>query len=1131
MMLHKLNYLYIGNTIKFRIRIPLKTMRYFLLFFLLIAGVFAFSQKQRIHFENIGTNAGLSQSNVICIFQDSRGFMWFGTRDGLNKYDGYKFTLYKYDADDDQSISQSTIHGIVEDDEGNLWISAWGGGLDMFDRDTEKFIHHRVDFKYPFNIASTFISSLVYGSDGNIWIGTEGSGLEMYSRKTNKFIAYTHNENDPKSLSNNVIKAVTEDSKHNIWAGTLSGGLELFDRKTKSFTHFKHETKNAGSLFSDSIWTLFIDHQDRLWIGFLGGGLDMFDNDKKTFIHYRNNPADVQSIQPDLIRAINEDDHGNLWIGTENGGLSIFNTQSGLFEKYIMDDADKESINDNSIWSVCKDNKKNMWVGTFGAGINIVHRDANNFKLYRHNSSTFSLNNNRVLSILEDSKNNLWIGTDGGGMNLFDPKKGTFTHYMQEPSNRNSIGGNYVLKIFEDSHGNLWIGTWGNGLTVYNKEKNTYQHFKYDPAKPKGLGGNNVWAIAEDADKNIWIGFYNSSSGVDMFDKKTNSFIHYSNDLLNTTSISNNIVNTIFKGKNGNLWIGTNGGGLDLFNQKTKTFTHINAQTSGISNNEIYCLIEDREENLWIGTHLGLNRMDKRTGSITKYYVKDGLPSNTITGLLADEKGYLWISTYNGLSRFDPVQKVFKNFGINNGLQSNEFKMNSCYKSRSGKMYFGGINGFNEFLPESVKEIVYEPPLVFTDFQIFNKQVLVSGGGKNISPLTKSITETRELVLSYKQSVISFEFASLNFTGQNKKQYAYMLVGFDKDWNDIGSKHIATYTNLDPGTYLLKVRGLNNEGKWSAKIAEIKITITPPYWETWWFRSIIIITILGSAYTFYKFRIRAVNAQKTLLEKQVAERTESLAMMTENERKARREADEANTELGRKNKELEEFAYIASHDLQEPLRTTSSFIQLLQQRYSGQLDEKADKYFNFILDASERMKLLIKNMLEYSRLGNNKEMEQVDCNKKLQEVIADLGIAIKEAGALITYDSLPILSGYPLELKQLFQNLVTNAIKFRKKDTQPELNISVKKVPGFWEFAFKDNGIGLDEKHSEKIFVIFQRLHTRTEYEGSGIGLSHCKKIAELHHGRIWLKSAPGQGSTFYFTLSTGQNGIKETSK
>ena len=453
-------------------------------------------------------------------------------------------------------------------------------------------------------------------------------------------------------------------------------------------------------------------------------------------------------------------------------------------------------------------------------------------------------------------------------------------------------------------------------------------------------------------------------------------------------------------------------------------------------------------------------------------------------------------------------------------------------------MYFGGINGFNGFFPDSIQEKKYEPPLVFTDFQIFNKQVPISEKSNDKTLLKQSITDTKELVLSYDQSVISFEFASLNYAVQNKKQYSYMLEGFDKDWNDIGTKHTATYTNLDPGKYIFKVRGLNNEGKWSSNIASLQLTITPPFWLTWWFRIAIILAVAGSVITFYRVRINAVERQRKILQQKVKEQTIQLVHSNEEERKARLEADHANEELEKKNQELEQFVYIASHDLREPLRTTSGFVELFQKQYKGKLDEKADTYLSHITQAADRMKMLIDDLLDYSRIGSKKEFKQVDCNIILQDVLSDLGIVLSETGAEIKADRLPVISGYHTGIKQLFQNLITNGIKFRKKNVSPKIKIYTEIKDDVWKFSFTDNGIGIDPQYSEKIFVIFQRLHTRKEYEGSGIGLAHCKKIVELHNGKIWVESALGNGSTFYFTLpaspapasasKVGQAGIQQ---
>ncbi|MEO6548960.1 MAG: two-component regulator propeller domain-containing protein [Ferruginibacter sp.] len=1098
--------------------------RYILIVWLLANSFFGVSQTQHVQFEHIGTAMGLSQSNVISIFQDSHGFMWFGTRDGLNKYDGYKFTVYKYDAANENSLSHNTIQSIAEDIDGNLWLGTWGGGLNKFDWKKEKITHYRNDINNSNTISRDYITKILLDSKGNLWIGTEGGGLNLFDKKNNRFIHFVNNKDDQASLSDNRVSDIIEDASHNLWVATSEGGLNIFDTRSKIFRRLQHDKGDPASLSSNNCLALFIDGKNNMWVGTRGGGLNLYNKEKNSFIHFRPNENNSNSIPSNDIRAINEDPGGNLWIGTENLGLSIFNYRTGIFSNYLQDDANNNSLNNNTIYSIFRDDKGDMWTGTFTGGINMVSADANKFAHFRHNSNKNSLNNNTVLAIFEDSKENLWIGTDGGGVNLFNKTKGDFTAYKNNQRNTNSLCGNNVLSIFEDSYKDLWIGTWGKGVSVFNKDKNTYRHFNYDPANPKGLSSPNVWNISEDADKNIWLGTY--GGGLCRYDRKSETFIRYVNDTAGATSLGGNFINIIYSDKKGNLWVGTNGAGLKRLNKDKKSFTTFSKKggKNSISNDDIYCITEDLEGNLWFGTGLGLNRLDANTGQIKKYYIKDGLPNNTVTGLLFDKKESMWISTFNGLCRFNMRTGVFKTFDTNDGLQSNEFKMNSCFLSRSGKMYFGGINGFNEFFPDSIRENNYEPPLVFTDFQIFNKQVPIGTGG-NSQDLAQSITATKELVLDYGQAVISFEFASLNYVFQNRKQYSYMLEGFDKDWNYIGVKHSATYTNLNPATYLFKVRALDNEGNWSKNMATIRLTITPPYWMTWWFRLAVLIGIIGAAIAYYSFRVRTIQAQKAMLQQQVYLQTSQLLLSTAEEHKSRKAAEQANRGLKAKNKELEQFVYVASHDLQEPLRTTAGFVDLLKQKYHGKLDEKADKYLNFISDATGRMRVLITDLLDFSRLGEKVELKRIDCNEMLRHMLADIMSAVQEAQAEIHYGDLPIIIGYPTEIKLLFQNLVINALKFRRKDITPLIKISASKIPGGWEFAVGDNGIGIEEKNTEKIFDIFQRLNTRTEYEGSGIGLSHCKKIVELHNGKIWVQSIPGEGSTFYFSLPQTEQG------
>jgi len=1100
-----------------------RSLRYAALLFVQVCCFTAWPQLRQVKFEHIGTETGLSESNILSILQDSRGFMWFGTGNGLYKYDGYTFTAYRNDKHKPESISSNFIHCIAESRNGDLWIGTSGGGLCRYDRRKDRFIRFQNNPSNSNSLAADEVYTVLEDSEGNVWIGTMG-GLDHFDSEENKFTHYRYNRNDSTSIGDDYIRKIFEDRNHNIWIGTFKGGLNLYNKNSKTFTRFQHSKENNRSIGSNDVFTMFEDSEGRLWIGTTENGLDLFNREKKEFFHFKYNVANNNSLASNSVRSIAEHNNHQLWIGTENGGLSIFDIRERIFYNYTTDEFDNASPGSNSVNCVYKDTKGNMWIGTFNAGIDMVNIDAARLSHYRHISLRNSVSNNKVLCIYEDSRQNIWIGTDGGGLNLFNPQTGHFTYFKHEKNNKKSICGNYVLSVCEDSKGNIWVGTWGDGITVMDRTYQKFKHFKANAEDSKSLSNKNAWKIFEDSDKNIWIGTY--GGGLNKFNPWDDTFTSYQYDEKNTEGIRDNWINSIHEDRDGNLWVCTSGGGLNRFNKKTGKFASFMPEpgTNSISSANVNSLYEDRSGNLWIATSAGLNFFDKKNSRFTAYTADNGLAGNEVFGILEDGKGNLWISTDNGISCFNITARTFKNLSIADGLQSNRFKEQAFCKSRNGAMYFGGNNGFNVFFPENIKTVSFNPPVVITHFQIFNKDVPVSSNDGHSSSLQENITEAKTIKLSYRNSFFSLAFASLNYCKPEKKKYAYMMEGFDKDWNETGTQHIATYTNLDPGKYIFKVKGLDNEGNWSPLIKTIGLVITPPFWLTWWFKLATVAIISGAAGGFYFIRINAIKRQRRILEQKVVKQTAELKLLNEEERKARREADKANIELEKKNRELEQFVYIASHDLREPLRTTSSFIDLFQKQYKGRLDEKADTYLNYISQASERMKTLIADLLDYSRIGNNREFKPVDCNLILHEVFTDLGIAIKEAGATVIASSLPVINGHSTAIKQLFQNLVANGIKFRKKDTIPEVSICAEENGDFWKFSVADNGIGINKQNCEKIFVIFQRLHSTKEYEGSGIGLAFCKKIVEMHRGDIWVESEPGKGSVFYFTIHKNNN-------
>jgi ligand-binding sensor domain-containing protein/HPt (histidine-containing phosphotransfer) domain-containing protein len=839
------------------------------------------AQIKNINFDHINMEMGLSQSTILCITQDHEGYLWFGTQEGLNKYDGYKFNIFRSELSDPHTLSDNWITAILEDKEENLWIGTNAGGLNYFDCRKNKFFRFRHDKNDPNSLSNDRILALFEDQTGNLWIGTDGGGLNRYHKELGKFERYQFSDDDLSFINKNDVTSICEDQDGNLWWGTDGGGLYRLNWETGDFQNFKNDPKNPFSLSDDRIICLAMDSNSNIWIGTNGGGLNKFDLSDEKFQCFRYDPDNPQSISNDHVYAIFEDASGRLWIGTDDG-LNQFISENNKFLSVRSNPADPNSLSNNLVRSIYEDRGGILWIGTYSGALNKLDIKKSAFKNYHQNpANPNSLSDKNVWSIYEDDKGFVWIGTNNG-LNKLNRENGEFVHYFHDPNDPNSLNHNIVRYVYQDRSGSMWIGTEGGGLDKLNTKKNSFEHFIHNPNDSSSISDNGLRFIYEDKDGDLWIGTIN---GLNKFNNERNAFKRHLYDPKDPQSISGNHIRYMYEDRRGALWVATFSG-LSLFIKKEDkfiNFKHNPSNPSSISNDRVLCIYEDSRNRFWIGTYGGgLEQLDREEFIFTHYTVKDGLPNDGIYGILEDKKGNLWLSTNQGLSKFNPKNKSFKNYDINDGLQSNEFNGNAFHRNDKGEMFFGGINGFTVFSPREVMDNYNIPPVVISNFKKFDKEIT----------LHHSFPEIDKIELSYKDDFFSFEFAALDFTNPSKNNYLYKLEGFDKEWIYSGNRRYANYTNLDGGKYFFRVKGSNNDGIWNEKGASVKLIIHPPFWQTWWFKFLVLLLLISLVYAIITLRMRSVNAQKRKLELEVAQRTRELNQTNYELLKAKKDTDD-----------------------------------------------------------------------------------------------------------------------------------------------------------------------------------------------------------------------------------------------
>jgi len=841
---------------------------------------------QILRFQHLSFQDGLSQNTVYSIIQDSKGFLWFGTQDGLNKFDGYKFTVFNRDPVDKNSLTGNHIHCLYEDRNDMIWIGTWSGGLNLYDPMLDKFYHFKYEKGVQQSIQNNRITTIIgdkNSQDNVIWIGTDGGGFsKLWYKNENQhyFEHYQHNPNDENSLSDNNVTSLLQDENGIIWIGTKNGGLNRFNPETNEFKAFTNLGNNSCIT---NISCLYEFSDGNLWIGTNGFGLIKFNPQSETCSDFKNDKKNPKSISDNRIFCINsysENSKDFLLIGTDGHGLNVLDVETNTFTRYKHESDNENSLSHNNVNSIFIEKSGNVWFGT-GSSIDIYDRNAYNFRKYKHEpGNPNSLNNEYVWAIYESTDGMLWLATDNG-LNQFDRNNKKFIHWKQDYNNPYSLSYNEVMSIYEDKNGKMWIGTWSGGLNKFDRKRKKFTHFLHNPNNPQSISDNTVRTIYEDPKENgniLWFGTH--EGGLIKFDIRTETATNYLHNPDSDHSISHNSVLSILRDSQNNLWVGTWGGGFNKFDEENEKFIRYKydpKNPKSIKNNTISIIFEDSDRNFWLGTHgSGLVKFDKKNETFKYFTTKDGLPNDVIYGILEDDNKHLWISTNKGITRFNvnPNEGVlFKNFDVTDGLQSNEFNNGSFFKRSGGEMLFGGVNGFSSFFPESITKNNYLPPVVFTDFKIFNKSVEVNPD----SILKKSIAYANEIILNYDQSVFSFEFSALNYTHPEKNQYMYKLIGFDQDWTHTSSdRRFVSYTNLEPGEYEFAVKASNNDGIWNEDNASLKINILPPFWLTWWFRFAVFIILAGLILAGHTRRMNKVEKLNIKLEAEVSKRTQEL---------------------------------------------------------------------------------------------------------------------------------------------------------------------------------------------------------------------------------------------------------------
>ncbi|SEM78725.1 Signal transduction histidine kinase [Mucilaginibacter gossypiicola] len=1104
-------------------------MRYKLslsVFILLLLLHVAFAQNGKYQFSQLNRSNGLSNNQVNSVFKDSEGFMWFGTAAGLNRYDGYTFKVFKHDVYNKKSLNDDFITGIFEGPGKKLWVSTRRGYC-FYDLETEEFnsdiSRMTGSLKLP---AYPFVSKIIRNGKGEFWFICPDSGIYRYNELSKTTRRYYHHRSGA-SLHSNLVADVTRDATGNVWLAYRDGVVERLDIKQNRIA-YRTDIFSKVASNRDGNYSITVDRDNDLWFysSNFNSGAYYYSPSSGAFRHITDESAGAK-LKSNIVSNIIQADDGLIWIGTDHGGINVLDKKNFTISYLLNREDDAKSLSQNSA-TLYKDDSGIIWANTFKEGVSYYHKNIIRFPLYRHFASDReSLSFEDVNKFVEDKNGNLWIGTNGGGLIYFNRKTGSFKQYKYEQGNPNSLSNDIIVSLCIDHDQKLWIGTYFGGLDCFDGKK--FIHYKHDDKVAGSIADNRVWSILEDSSNRLWIGTF--AGGLQIFDREKKIF----SAPFKQTDIRSPYIASLFEDRKGNMWVGGYFG-VDVILKNRGGFVHYSADNKGsnsLISNSINCITQDSRSLIWIATREGVSIVNPQTAFIRSLTAQNGLPDNTVMDVLEDNRGAIWLSTANGLSRITFIQKQapyafrFENFDETDGLQGKEFNTRAALKTSKGELIFGGGHGFNIFDPLTIHANIYKPRLVFTDFLLFNKSIAANEEVDGRVVLSKAISATRELTLTHSENVFTIEFAALNFFNPNKVKHQYMMEGFDKDWLDADNAiRKATYTNLDGGDYIFKVRAISQEGKLEPDYIKLKIKVLPPFWKSTIAYFIYVLALFGIL-----FFMRRRGIQKIRKQFEVEKEKREAKLLIEQERQEARRMHELDM------MKIKFFTNV-SHEFRTPLSLIMAPVDKIlkhteteEQRHQLQLiNRNAKRLLNMVNQLLDFRKMEVQELRLHARNG--------DIISFIKEMVYSFSDVAEKKHIRLVFDSeiqSLVINFDHDKIERILFNLLSNAFKFTPDDGHVSVLLAINEKASekaLLEIKVIDTGIGIPLDKQDKIFERFfqNEIPGSMVNQGSGIGLSITKEFVKLHDGKISVESEAGRGSCFIILIPVDLTADEQTS-